>query len=65
MNGKQIKKLRRLGLDSKQAKRAFNDLSHVDKNTVLSAVAHMKMVEQMEEILKKNIQDLEVESDGV
>lgn len=53
MNNKQVKRLRRLGLDTKKAKRGFHNLTHTQKQPVLETVAHIKMMEQLEENLKK------------
>jgi len=53
MNNKQVKRLRRLGLDTKRAKRGFQTLEHDQKKNVLDSVAHMQMIKTLEENLAK------------
>lgn len=63
MNGKQAKRLRALGLKHKGAKRAFNALTHTQKQPVLASVAQMQFIKQLEEQVGANLDKLE-ESDS-
>ncbi|WAX21681.1 hypothetical protein [Stenotrophomonas phage RAS14] len=60
MNNKQIKRLRRLGLDNKNAKRAFHTLTHDQKQSVLENVAHIQMMEKLQANMEKLQETAEV-----